>query len=259
MHRYILLLYACVVSFVKCYSQKAGQVTYPRLYWGVSVTPALMAKANIQGDKSRYNLSSTPQFGAEVVINSYYHFERLYSFVVGIGGGTIAYNFDYNIDKNKFEPPTGSDISINGVASREAGIFYFKLPVELEKKWLNQTHGDWNLAAGGSLLYAPKRSGQRADVILLPDGQQVEYLTIDQNNYNNNGKPWFNFHISGGHDWTLRKGNLFRLNLKVNYSATDFVTAAYRFNVGNQPAVSGRYGITGTYVGICLSYIFFSQ
>ena len=239
--------------------KKADQNLYPRLYWGVSVTSALMAKANIQGDKSRYNLNSAPQFGAEIVINSYYNFERLCSFVIGIGGGTIVHNFDYNIDRKMFEPLAISDISTNKAASREMDIFYFKVPVRLEKRWLCQKQGDWNLAAGLSLLYALKRSRQRADVILFPDGHQVQYLTITQNNYNNNGKPWFNFHVSGGHVWTLGNGTLLRCNLKVNYSATDTVLATYRFDVGNQPAVSGRYGISGTYVGICLSYIFFSQ
>lgn len=259
MYRYILLFCAFACGFTQCYAQKAASILFPRLYWGVSVTPALIAKANIQGDKSRYNLKSAHQFGAELVINSYYDFEQSYSFVIGIGGGTMAHNFDYNIDGKMFEPAAVSDISTNKAASREMDIFYFKMPLELEKRWLCEKNGAWNLAAGLSLLYALKHNVEREDAILFPDGRQLQYLTIYQNNSNNNGKPWVNFHFSTGHDWTIGNGNLLRCNLKVNYSATDFFTGTYQFNVGTQPTATGKYSISGTYVGICLSYIFFNQ
>jgi hypothetical protein len=240
------------------YSQKGDEsINNSRLknYWGFSLTPLLLAKADIDGDKDKYQLHSLPQFGAEVLINFYYNFEQNYSLVFGAGGNLSAYNFNYYISKEMFNPPIGFDLSSNKAVSRESGIFNFRLQAEMQRRWPRDEAKNWDLAAGLSLLYSGAIPGDISEVVLDSSGQYKEFLTRT-NQYNNNGKPWFNFHISGGHEWILRSGNIFQVNLKLNFSTTDFATGTYLFSTGIQPDLSGKYGLSGSYIGLSLAYIF---
>jgi len=54
----------------------------------------------------------------------------------------------------------------------------------------------------------------------------------------------------------LRSGNIFQVNLKLNFSETDFATGTYLFTTGIQPDMSGKYGLSGSYIGLSMAYIF---
>ena len=224
-------------------------------YFSFSIIPLLAAKASIKGDTNKYSLQSASQLSIEALVNYYYEFERNYSLIFGAGGGVIGHNFDFVIPKEMFDPPTGSDITSNRAVSREKDLFYIKLPVEVERKWIANSGNHWNTNIGISLLFSPQKNFETGNTIFLYNGQSHRYLIINQNN-NNNGKPWLNYHLAGGYSWFLPKKNSIRANLKVNFSFTEFGYATYKFILPSQPILEGQYGITGSYIGLSLSYIF---
>jgi hypothetical protein len=86
-------------------------------------------------------------------------------------------------------------------------------------------------------------------------GQARQYFTrVEQ--FNNNGKPWLNFHIAGGHEWILKSKNVFQLNLKFNYSPVTPSTGTYLFTTGVQPDLGGTFGTSGSYLGLSIGWLF---
>lgn len=225
-------------------------------YFSISALPLIVAsKASIKGDTKKYSLTSAPQLSFEALVNYHYDFERNYSLIFGIGGGVIGHNFDYVIPKEMFDPPTNSDITSNTAASREKELFYIKFPLELERKWVTYSGRLWNANVGISLLFSPQKDIKTGHTFIYPNGQMQDFLEINQNN-NNHGKPWLNYHIAAGHTWFFSKKNSIRTNLKLNLSFTEFGSATYQFFFPNQPILEGQYSVTGSYIGLSLSYIF---
>src|SRR5688572_16611424 len=146
-----------IVLGISGYAQKSDALRdnlKPKNYWGFSITPLLLAKADIDGDTDKYQLHSLPQFGAEALINFYYNFDQNYSLVFGAGGNVSAYNFNYYISKEMFNPPLDYDISSNTAISRESGIFNLRIQAELQRRWPRDEAKNWDLAVGLSLLFS---------------------------------------------------------------------------------------------------------
>ncbi len=121
--------------------------------------------------------------------------------------------------------------------------------------WNSNSGNYWNTNVGLSLLFSPQRDVETGTTLVLQNGQYYRFLVINQNN-NNHGKPWLNYHVAGGHTWLFPKRNSVRANLKLNLSFTEFGSATYKFIFPNKPIDEGRYGVTGSYIGLSLSYIF---
>jgi hypothetical protein len=181
-----------------------------KTYWGFSISPLLMSKTKIEGDRRKYNLSSNPQFGAEALVNYYYKFSRNYSLVVSGGGAVLGYNFNFDIDGNMFEPPTGTNIFYNGAVARSLDIFYFRGQSEIQRQFYHKIHSNWFVASGLSILYTVGKSEEISYYLTNPDYSEQKYLTRSQVN-NNHGKPWFNVHFIGGHNWQTGSGNAFQI------------------------------------------------
>ena len=225
-------------------------------YFSVTVIPlAIAAKSNIKGDTKKYSLKSAPQLSFEALINCHYDFEKNYSLIFGAGGGVIGHNLDYVIPKEMFDPPTGSDITSNKALSREMDLFYFKVPVEIERRWNSGVANSWNTNIGISLLFSINRTVEGFDAVFLYDGRTYKYLARSQNS-NNHGKPWLNYHIASGYTWQLPRKNSIRANVKINMSFAEFAKVSYSFDLPSQPILEGQYGVTGSYIGLSLSYIF---
>ncbi|MEO5889689.1 MAG: hypothetical protein ABIQ31_05515 [Ferruginibacter sp.] len=225
----------------------------PSRCWGLSLTPAIVTRATVTGDKDIYHVKTASQFGGEILINYNYRFEGNYALIVGGGLNFLGFNFDYNIPKDMFNPPTEANISTNGAASREMNIINFRVPVELERVFNDRKDNEWLIRAGGSLLFSVQQPEQTSYEIYYPNGGPKPFLDRYQSN-NNHGKIWFGFQLLAGHRWLLKK-NAFQAGLKVNYCPTKFVDGEYHFNVGSQPEHQGRYGVTGSYIGLSIEYI----
>jgi hypothetical protein len=226
----------------------------PSRYWGISITPTLITKAIVTGEKEDYQIKNAPQFGAEVLIHYHYQFEQQYAVILGGGFNISGYNFKYNIPKNMFDPPAGANITTNGAAARQMNIIYFRVPIELERTFLKKKDNKWALRAGGSILFSVQQPEETSDAILYPTGGSQIFFKKYQDN-NNSGKPWFSFHLITAHTWVFKK-NAMQVGLKLNYCPIKFVNGEYHFNVGAQAERQGRYGLTGSYIGLSFEYIF---
>jgi hypothetical protein len=128
----------------------------------------------------------------------------------------------------------------------------------LLRRWPRNKGHNWDLAAGLSLLFAfTQGGGINLAVIDYPNGQTKQYFTCSYLN-NNEGKPWFNFHVSGGHEWILKSKDIFQVNVKLNYSPISPSTGTYIFTTGMQPDLRGNYSMSGSYIGLSIAYIFTS-
>lgn len=255
---FLFLVFGAAFAQDTCSQIKFDNSQYfsSKKYFSFSIIPlAVTSRSSIKGDTKKYSLESAPQLSFEALVNYHYDFEKNYSLIFGAGGGVIGHNFDYAIPKEMFDPPTAGDITSNTAASREKELFYIKFPVELERNWSARSGRLWNVNAGISILFSPQKEIETEHTLIYPNGQTQDFLIINQNN-NDNGKAWLNYHVAGGYTWVLPKRNSIRANLKMNLSFTEFGTATYQFFLPNQPILEGQYGVTGSYIGLSLSYIF---
>jgi hypothetical protein len=241
------------------YAQKSVEPDHnlkPRNNWGVSIIPSMTTKTEIDGDKNKYNLHSHPGFGLEGLFQYHYNFRENYSLIFGIGLNIFESDFDYYIPKNMFDPPTDSDISSDRYLSSGVQTGSGKVQAELLRRWPHSKVHNWNMTAGLSLLFTFEAGGLTTwHQLDYPNGQTIQYLTF-YHSYNNNGNPWFNFHISGGHEWVLRSKNIWQLNVKLNYSPINPSTGTYIFTTGVQPDLSGTLRTSGSYIGLSIAYLF---
>jgi len=223
--------------------------------WGVSVTPLLAQKNKIQGDRSLYHLASSAQSGVELMINYFSGLGQHYSLIYSFGAGAMAHNFSFSIPRQLFNPPEDVDITYSKGFTRELDLLYFKAGVAVQGIFPVTFRSDWVAAAGGTIAYSPTTDAGTDYAIVGTNGIEQTYLSTEDD-YNNNGKPWFNFHMAAGREWRLKWGHIIQVMIKVNFSPTKFFSGAYKFHVGNQPEVSGSHGVTGSYIGLNLSYVF---
>lgn len=223
--------------------------------WGISYISLVTQKNKIQGDRSLYNINSSPQSAMEAMINYFARHSSQYSLIYSIGGGIMAHNFSFSIPKEVFDPPIAADMIDSKRFSREPDLLYFKAGVAVQRIFPANVRSDWATIAGGMLAYSPTTDAGTDYTIANADGSQQDFLSTEDN-YNNNGKPWANFHIDAGRQWRLNWGHLLQVMLRLNVSPAKFFSGTYTFEVGNQAPVSGRYGMSGSYIGINLSYVF---
>lgn len=249
----LLLMLSTVSALSQADTTFDGVVTLKN--WGISIIPLLAQKNKIQGDRSLYNLDSSPQSGMEVMINYFTGLSQHYSLIYNFGGGAMAHDFSFSIPKQLFDPPEDVNIAYSNGFTRELDLLYFKAGVAVQGIFTANFRSDWVAVAGGTVAYSPTTDAGTEYAIARTDGSEQTYLSTDDT-YNNNRIPWFNFHANAGREWRLKWGHLFQVMLRLNFSPTRFFSGIYTFEVGNQAPVSGRYGVSGSYVGVNLSYVF---
>ena len=243
-----------VIHFVDFgFAQEKISEELPRPSWGISITPNLLKRSSIDDRGGKYQLGSSPQIGGEFLIKYHYAFIPKYRLIFAAGVNWISYDFDYNISKDMFAPPTGVDISSNQALSRYSNNFHLRGQIELERTFFRKIKNSFSFALGSSLLYSPQNYESASEVIVYPGGS-VTFLYRDQTN-NNNNRPWMNFHIAAGPEWLVGRQTL-QLQGKVNFSPVKFIKGTYYVEVGNEPVQMGQYGVSGSYIGLCLTYIF---
>ncbi|RTL58885.1 MAG: hypothetical protein EKK37_11225 [Sphingobacteriales bacterium] len=255
-------LYTCFLSLLSThiFSQKneiKADKVLPKFYWGISVTPSLYSKAHIYDNTGEYKADFRSRAGGEVLINHHYNATQNLGIVFSAGVGSLAQQFRYFISKETFNTATGANLLVDLTGPLNTATFYIKTQGELHFKFAKKQNKNWFGTAGLALLYSPESPSEYSEAILTSSGSQnaIEYVRIVQNN-NNNRKPWINFHIGGGYEWKLNSRNFLQAGLKFNYSPVNAVSGTYQFNIGNLPEVKKRYGVSGSYIGINISYFF---
>jgi hypothetical protein len=232
--------------------------SFPKSYWGVSATPFLFQKnAANYVDKNNYQANFTSRLAGEALINHYYNFSSNSSFVFSLGFGAVSHKFHYEIPKDIFNAATGVNVSSNLREPIPIATSYVKTQGEIQLKSEKNKKKSWFGATGLALLYSVEGPSEYYAAVFLGSNSlnSIKYLHFDQNN-NNHHKPWLNFHVSGGYEWVLNSKSLVQASLKLNYSPVKFVTGTYRFAIGNLPEVKGKYSISGSYIGVSVSYFY---
>ena len=173
---FLFLVFGAAFAQDTCSQIKFDNSQYfsSKKYFSFSIIPlAVTSRSSIKGDTKKYSLESSPQLSFEALVNYHYDFEKNYSLIFGAGGGVIGHNFDYAIPKEMFDPPTGSDITSNKALSREMDLFYFKIPVEIERRWNDGGVNFWNTTIGMSLAFSINRIVEGFDAVFLYDGRTV--------------------------------------------------------------------------------------
>ena len=133
--------------------------------------------------------------------------------------------------------------------------FPISIPVFVEKGWqitkskivFIQTGVNFRCSLGSDIGYGyslTDTNWQRIDVFSLE---------LNSNNYR---KPWINYNIGGGYGWVLKNYNILKLGVLANISFTKFISGTYQVDIPSHPLSQGTYGVTGSNMGLTVSYIF---
>src|SRR5688572_3361845 len=241
----IVMLIVVIHLVLSGFAQKKMPGALPPSSWGISITPNFLKRSSIDDREGKYELGSSPQIGGEALIKYHYAFLPNYRLIFAAGVNWISYDFDYNISKDLFIPPTGVDISSNQAPSRHSDVFHLRGQIEVERKFFRTIKKSVSIAFGASLLYSPQNYESAREVIVYPGGSSVTFLYREQTN-NNNDRPWINFHIAAGPEWLVGRRQTVQLQGKLNFSPVKFIRGTYYVEVGNEPVQMGEYGVTGS-------------
>ena len=226
---------------------------FSRNHLSLSIMGGIAFRADAITTPYRYGVKTSHQVAFGGGINYHYNFNKDLSFITGLHMACPVRNLEYRIPKDAFNPPMSDDLFNNAGTAREA-VFLVKIPATIEKRWFTNDKKYWNLGAGVSLVYTPLEGETLTATASYPNGQQVQYFYMSLQT-NNNGKPWFNYHITGGHGIILKNYDLLVINLVGNLSRTKFLDGVYWFNVPGQPNVDGTYSAKGSYIGFSATYV----
>ncbi len=231
------------------------EVIFSKNHISFSIHGSVTTKAKISKTSEKYNVGSSPQPGYEFGLDYHINFNQSYSLIVGIHTGALGRNLEYFISKNEFNPPMQYDIFDNKGSSRDIDLFYYKLPVSVEKRFFLKKMKLLSLNAGLSLLNTPDIGIEIKSFAFYPNGSSVNFfdgLLI----LNQDAKFWINFHIGGGYAWILKNNNILSANLIANLSTTKFAKGIYNFTIPGQTPVDGSYSLKGSFIGLGVSYTF---
>ena len=128
----------------------------------------------------------------------------------------------------------------------------------LEKDWkLNKTQNVF-IQAGFNLRFSfgyDSDSYGYGNVFTDANQQRIDVFSMELNS-NNHNKPWISYNLGCGYGWTLKNNNVFKAGIIANISFTKFVNGTYQVNIPGHPLTEGTYRISGSYIGISLSYVF---
>jgi hypothetical protein len=250
-----VILWCCLSIYLL---QALGQNSYMyhpdngKASFGLSVLGAVYSKTHISPSGGQYRLGGNPQLGYELILHYNYLFEKNFLLSFGMGGNLVAYNFNYDIEKDFFDPPTESNISSNKAASRYADLFSFKLEAEVQHKIQTGARQGLSIGAGLSLLFAPAKDESISEYVFYPSGSTRYFLHRTQTIINR--KPWINFQATLGYDWQLLNGQFLGVFTKINYSPVHFISGTYEVDPGNSSPALGEYFLTGTFIGAGINF-----
>src|SRR5215475_6281458 len=127
---------------------------FSHAHYGFTLIPFLDQKASITKNIDKYWIHSTIMHGFEAGFTRYSHFDKDYSLLVGLFFGAFARNFNYAIPGAEFNPRSSGDLTSNTAVSREFD-FTGSVPILLEKRWIGNKNGFWDLDIGLTIRYTP--------------------------------------------------------------------------------------------------------
>jgi hypothetical protein len=220
-----------------------------------SMTSLYCAAADISSGSGPHKLSSSPQIGYEGSVNYLLTIDRNWSFLTGVNMGVIGRNYDISLSGSEFVPPLPYDLDNFGSITGEKDIWYLKIAVYIQKRWLSKKRGDFFYLEGGVYVGFGLNSAGDAgsDYAFYPNGNSVNYLN-SSTNLNNNGKPWVGLGSIFGYQWLLKNQNFLGIHLGINYSDANVGNGNYVITVSNQNVSTGMYHVKDQSVRLGISY-----
>jgi hypothetical protein len=227
---------------------------FARNHFSVSIMGGIAVKADVTANPYKYDLGSSHQIAFGGGLNYHQNFSRDLSLIIGIHMAAPVRNMEYHIPKGEFSPPLEYDLyNFKGI-SRTA-VFLLRLPVTLERRWFSSDDKYTYVSAGISLNYSGMEEERESHMVMDANNQPRRYFSMYLQP-NNNGKPWLNYHVSGGHSWMLKNKNFLSAGIIANLSLTRFTKGTFSLDVPNQPSVTGHYSLKGSYAGLTVGYIY---
>jgi hypothetical protein len=130
------------------------------------------------------------------------------------------------------------------------------LPILLEKRMLYASTKYFFVNAGLCFNISTGADADYFEISVMNTNNSFYQVADVDVVANNDAKPWISFPINFGHAWLLKNNNLMQLSIVSNISFTKFVNGTYEVDIPNKPVTKGKYSSAGSYIGLCMNYIF---
>jgi hypothetical protein len=202
-----------------------------------------------------YEISSTPQPFCELGIGVQSDLNDNFYLVTGLTGSITARNAIFHAPINEinpyaypdpFPPLKNNDFDLSAT-----------IPLSLEKDWkFKKKRKLAYVRIGLNLKFSFGYDEDGFDNFLTDTSNQwINVFRLDLNS-NNHNKPWLTYNIGGGYGWNLKNHNILKAGIAANLSLTKSVNGAYQINIPGHPLSDGKYGATGSFLGVSFSYVF---
>jgi hypothetical protein len=215
---------------------------YAKRHIEMVLMPNIVQRARITHDNplATYKLFSTPQVTCEAGLNRVMHFNRFYSFIVGIHIGVIGRNASFIVPYKEIGISENGLYEFTRVLSREYDIPYLSVPLLFEKRVFLSNRGALFFDAGLNARLTWGGSGSGINNIME--------VTVSGNRL-----PIINFTAGAGYQLLSKKNNLLKVGGYINLSPTWLARGSFVLNTSSSYD-SGEYIINGSSVGLSIHY-----
>lgn len=227
---------------------------YKEPLFSVTLTPGLVEQAHIERKTGQYQLSAKPSLFIETGIDYRQTLQQNLLFVTGLRGIAFGRNAIFKVPIKDINP-NGYQEPYPPIKNKDFDLV-ISVPLLLEKRWEIKANKSAYVQAGINFRYSlGYEVNDYTHVFTDSNNHMVEVFILELNS-NNNKKPWINYTIGGGYGWLLKNYNILKAFFVTNISFNQFVKGTYQINIPGKPLTTGTYGVTGSSIGIIISYGF---
>ncbi|HYC39688.1 MAG TPA: hypothetical protein VEB63_04305 [Chitinophagaceae bacterium] len=245
-----------VFSFsITGFSQESRHLPGTRSFLSFNIRAAVVPKTEIRNSAGTYILYSK--------LHSAYSAGFAYHLPLSSKWGG-SFGFGLKISKsNFFCDIKSSDLQQGGIHYSDdlPPIIYYKnaylsFVAPVQANWssdLKKT-GNWQIAGGLNLNYSG--FSKTADIRMWAEDTAQNFVLVfnSELHSNNNSRVWITGTISASRSLVWNKRRLVVIGFFVEYSGTRHLSATYEITIPNKPPARGVYSVTGSAVGIAVSY-----
>jgi hypothetical protein len=222
--------------------------------FSIVVTASVLPRAKITRDQGNYTLYSRLQSAYDLGFNYIYNVNNNLLLTTGIHTIIGRWNFFANIPDE--------DISVYRVSGKLIiwnkdtwGII--KIPLLIEKKLNCRKIGLLSTKAGINFRYSGFNSdlGIGSGGIITSNNQVINLFDSDFS-IDNKNKPWITFLAGINKLFVLDNYNILSVGVQTDISPIYFLKGNYAITVPGQSVTSGTYKVSGTSLGLSISYTF---
>lgn len=220
---------------------------------GFEIISSVLPSARITKDEGNYTLRSRIQTAYDAGINYLYNLNGNLIISAGLHFVVGKRNFYLRIPDKDLPGYGGSE---NPPIVEDKELWHaLRIPISIEKKITKAKYNFLFLKFGFDLRYSGIMPDESFGTSILDSSNH--YIDVFNSEFSgkNAGKPWITLFCGLSKKILLRNYNLLSLELQADFSSTYFFRGTYFITIPNQPVTSGTYKITGSSVGLSISYI----